>query len=162
MDRGEQAMGALWDVFRKRMWLDGLTMKERLGAYHPSEIHCVAYLTAHQDANVTQLSEAFNLTKSAVSKLTKKMVGKGLIQRYQRQENQKEIYFRLTETGREINDIHEDIHRQYRQRDRGVFAQTTGDEFDAMLAFARRYNEHLDEEIEKHGDGTGQYGPDKL
>lgn len=162
MDKGEQAISAFWDVFSKRMWLDSIKMKESLGEYHPSEIHCIEYIAKHADANVTKLSDAFNMTRSAVSKLTKKMMGKGIIENYQKPDNKKEVYFRLTEMGREINKIHEDIHSEYQERDSAIFAQGTEEQFDAMIDFADLYDRHLDSEIQKADKSHQRYGPDKL
>lgn len=162
MSKGEQAMHAFWNVFSKRMWLDGIRMKECLGDYHPSEIHCIEYIANHTDSNVTKLSEFFNMTRSAVSKLTKKMIAKSLIESYQRPENKKEIYFSLTAQGEVINSIHETIHREYQERDKAVFAQGTKEQFQAMLDFATVYNEHLDREIEKYSKHHECCGPDRL
>ncbi|MDF2935735.1 MAG: transcriptional regulator, MarR family [Paenibacillaceae bacterium] len=60
------------------------------------------YIGNHADSNVTKLAESFYMTRSAISKITKKLMEKGLIDSYQKPENKKEIYFRLTEQGRRL------------------------------------------------------------
>ena len=162
MNKKEQVMTELWDLFIKIKWLDGIKMKVGLNGYYPSEIHCVEYIGENIDANVKKLAEAFNMTTSAISKLTKKMMKKGLIESYQKPDNKKEIYFRLTAQGKAINNIHEDLHQEYEARDKIVFAQITQEQYDAILCFAKMYNKHLDTEIEKLDMDITPRGPERI
>lgn len=151
MSKEEQAMMGLWDVFKKRMWLDSFKMKDRLKDYNPSEIHCIAYIGENEDSNVTKLAESFDMTIGAISKLSKKLIKKGLIESYQKQDNKKEVYFKLTEQGKAIYSIHAEMHRQLKDRDQPFFEQLTEEQFDVILSFAEKYNMHLDAEIKKLG-----------
>ena len=150
MNKEEQAIGALWDMFKKRMWLDSFKMKESLKDYNPSEIHCIAYIGEEEDSNVTRMAEAFDMTRGAVSKLTKKLVKKGLIENYQKPSNRKEVYFRLTGQGKAIFRIHE-IHRGFKERDQPFFEQVTEEQLNVITEFAKKYNMYLDAEIKKLG-----------
>jgi DNA-binding MarR family transcriptional regulator len=100
---------------------------------------------------VTKLAEAFYMTSGAISKLTKKLIKKGIIESYQRPDNKKEIYFRLTSQGQAIYRIHEELHKEFQERDSAVFEQITEEQFDNMLRFVERYSRHLDAEIKKLG-----------
>lgn len=151
MKKEELVMKELWDLFNKKIWLDTYRMKDSLKAYKPSEIHCIEYIGENQYPNVTKLADSFYMTRSAISKIAKKLIEKGLIESYQKPENKKEIYFQLTSKGKEVYAIHAALHDEFQQRDQSVFAQTTQAQFDAMLEFAKRYNDHLDKEIEKLG-----------
>lgn len=91
------------------------------------------------------------MTRGAISKLTKKLIQKGLIESYQKSDNKKEIYFRLTEQGKVIYNIHEDLHKEFQERDKAVFEQVTEEQFDSMLSFVEKYSRHLDAEIKKQG-----------
>lgn len=91
------------------------------------------------------------MTRGAISKLTKKLIQKGLIESYQKSDNKKEIYFRLTEQGKVIYKIHEDLHKEFQERDKAVFEQVTEEQFDSMLSFVEKYSRHLDAEIKKQG-----------
>ncbi|TKI79047.1 MarR family transcriptional regulator, partial [Bacillus wiedmannii] len=86
-----------------------------------------------------------------ISRMTKKLIQKGLIESYQKSENKKEIYFRLTEKGKEIYKIHEDLHKEFQERDKAVFEQVTEEEFDSIISFVEKYSRHLDAEIKKQG-----------
>ena len=151
MNKEEQAIKGLWDMFKKRMWLDSFKMKASLKGYNPSEIHCIAYIGEDVDSNVTMLAEAFSMTRGAISKLTKKLEKKMLIESYQKPDNKKEVYFRLTEQGDAIYRIHEDMHREFENRDQSFFEQVTEEQLDVILDFADKYNRHLDAEIKKLG-----------
>lgn len=151
MSKEEQAMMGLWDVFKKRMWLDSFKMKDGLKGYNPSEIHCIAYIGEDKDSNVTKLAESFDMTRGAISKLSKKLVKKGLIESYQKRDNKKEVYFKLTEQGKAICSIHAEMHKEFKDRDQPFFEQVTEEQLDVILGFAEKYNVHLDAEIKKLG-----------
>ncbi len=151
MNKEEQVLMGFWDIFNKRIWLDSFKMKVSLKGYNPSEVHCIEYIGRNVDSNVTKLAESSYMTRSAISKLTKKLIKKGLIESYQKPDNKKEIYFRLTEQGKAINKVHEELHKESQKRDKAVFEQVTEEQFDIMLSFTEKYNRHLDAEIKKLG-----------
>ncbi len=91
-------------------------MEDSLRGYKSSEVHCIDYIGRNADSNVTKLAESFYMTRGAISKLTKKLIKKGVIQSYQKPDNKKEIYFRLTEPGKAIYKIHEELHKEFRER----------------------------------------------
>lgn len=91
------------------------------------------------------------MTRGAISKLTKKLIQKGLIESYQKSDNKKEIYFRLTEQGKVIYNVHEDLHKEFQERDKAVFEQVTEEQYESMLSFVEKYSRHLDAEIKKQG-----------
>lgn len=151
MNKEEQVMIGFRDLFNKMAWLNKLKMEERLKEYKPSEVHCIEYIGKNVDSNVTKLAESFYMTRSAMSKITKKLIEKGFIESYQKPDNKKEIYFRLTKQGKEINKIHEKLHKEFQERDKVVFEEVTEKQFDSMLNFVEKYSRHLDEEIKKQG-----------
>lgn len=149
MNKEDQVMTGVRDVYNKLVWLNKTKMEERLKGHKPSEVHCIEYIGRHADSNVTQLAESFYMTRGAISKMTKKLMDKGLIESYQKPENKKEIYFRLTEQGQAVDRTHEQLHSTFRERDKAVFEQVTDEQFDGMLRFVETYSRHLDAEIKK-------------
>ncbi|GLB26284.1 MarR family transcriptional regulator [Lacrimispora xylanolytica] len=149
MDKEEHVIMGLRDLLNKMSWLNKIKMEDVLKDYKPSEVHCIEYIGRNSDSNVTKLSESFYMTRSAMSKITKKLMEKGFIESYQKPDNKKEIYFKLTNKGKELYDIHERLHKEFRERDKAVFEQITDEQFDGMLRFIERYSSHLDEEIKK-------------
>lgn len=150
----EQIIIGFRDLYNKIAWLNKLKLEENFKndsfkTYKFSEIACIEYIGKNVDFNVTKLAESFYMTRGALSKMTKKLIKKGIIESYQKPDNKKEIYFRLTSQGQKIYDIHEEMHKKFIERDRVVFEQVTEEQFTGMLNFFEKYNSHLDKEIKK-------------
>ncbi|WP_330513899.1 MarR family transcriptional regulator [Paraclostridium sordellii] len=139
------------ELFNKMVWLNKFKMEKSLKEYKSSEVHCIEYIGRNVDTNVTKLAEYFYMTRGAMSKLTKKLIKKGVIESYQKSDNKKEIYFRLTEQGKEVYITHEKLHKEFQERDKAIFEQVTEEQFDSMLNFIEKYSSHLDGEIKKLG-----------
>ncbi|RED89240.1 MULTISPECIES: MarR family transcriptional regulator [Cohnella] len=151
MNKEERILMGVRDIYNKLNWLNKDKMEAALKGYTSSEVHCIEYVEKNADSNVTKLAEFFYMTRGAISKLTKKLMQKGLIESYQKSDNKKEIYFRLTERGKVVYKIHEDLHGEFHERDKAVFEQITEEQFGSMLDFLERYGKHLDAEIKKLG-----------
>ncbi|GJM80477.1 hypothetical protein HMSSN139_29730 [Paenibacillus sp. HMSSN-139] len=107
---------------------------------------------------MTRLAESLYMTRGAITKLTRKLIEKGLIESYQKPDNKKEIYFRLTGKGQEIYEIHEELHKELQERDKAVFDQVTEEQYDQMMRFMEQYSRHLDAEIKKQGIELNDFG----
>ena len=151
MNKQEQVEMSFRDLLDKMAALNKVKMKASLKGYKPSEVHCLEYIGRNANSNVTKLAQSFYVTRGAVSKMTKKLIKKGLIESYQKPDNKKEIYFKLTEQGKVISKTHDELHKEFQERDKAVFEQITGEQFNAMLSFVEQYNRHLDAEIRKLG-----------
>lgn len=149
MNKEEQVIVAFRDLYNKMSWLNKLKMEDSLKEFKSSEVHCIEAIGKNADSNVTKLAESFYMTSGAISKLTKKLIKKGVIESYQKADNKKEIYFRLTEKGKAVYNIHEELHKEFQERDKAVFEQVTEKQYGDMLRFVERYSRHLDEEIKK-------------
>ncbi|MEJ8547613.1 MarR family transcriptional regulator [Brevibacillus borstelensis] len=77
-----------------------------------TELHVIQSIGQGGHLNVTAISQKIGVTKSAISKITTKLMQKGLIERYQLHDNQKEVYFRLSGQGETVFSIHERHHRK--------------------------------------------------
>ncbi len=84
------------------------------------------------------------MTTGAASKLTKKLLSKGLLIRYQKLENRKEVYFRLTERGETLYEAVSALRKNLIRRDDPVFSELSDTQYEVILQFVRRYREHLD------------------
>ena len=151
MNKEEQVIMGFRDLLNKMTWLNKFKMEDSLKGYKSSEVHCIEYIGRNVDSNVTKLAESFYMTRGAISKMTKKLIKKGIIESYQKPDNKKEIYFRLTEQGQVIYKVHEELHNEFQERDKAVFEQVTEKQFDSMLTFVEKYSRHLDAEIKKLG-----------
>ena len=149
MNKQELLIAGFRDVLDKISWLNGQKMKAAFEGFHPSEIHSIEYIGKNPDSNVTRLAEAFYQTRGGISKITKKLMQKGMIESYQKPDNKKEIYFRLTPQGESIYQIHAKLHMEFNARDKAVFEQMTDEESAVILDFLGNYSRHLDSEIAK-------------
>ena len=140
MNKEEQVMMRFRDLYNKMVFLNKFKMEDSLEGNKPSEVHCIEYIGKNVDSNVTKLAESFYMTRGAISKITKKLMKKGIIESYQKPDNKKEIYFRLTEQGKVINKVHEELHKEFQERDKAVFEQVTEEQFDIMLSFVEKYS----------------------
>ncbi len=151
MNKKEQVLLGFRDIYNKTVFLNKFKMEDSLKGYKSSEVHCIEYIGGNPDSNVTKLAESFYMTRGAISKIAQKLIKKGIIESYQKPDNKKEIYFRLTAQGVEIYKIHEELHKEFQDRDKAVLEQVTEEQFDIMLSFVEKYNRHLDVEIKKQG-----------
>ena len=75
-----------------------------------TEVHCIHWIGTLDHANVTKVSNEMGMTRGAISKICKKLLKKNLIESYQEQENNKNIYFRVAEGGKKIFEAHKINH----------------------------------------------------
>lgn len=152
MDRGEHLLDALGAVMNKKRTLDRNEWKAAAQDLNPTELLCVEYVGQHASVNSTRLAEALCITTGAASKLTKRLLTKGILLRYQKPENQKEVFFRLTESGERLYEILSGIRKKLNQRDQPVFDRLSDDQYETILDFTRGYSEHLDRLLRRGGE----------
>lgn len=152
MKEEDRILEGLRGIYNKLTLLNKSEMEVRLKGYTASEVHCIDYIGSHGDANVTKLADSCYMTNGAISKLTQKLMGRGVLESYQQPDNRKEVYFRLTEEGRRVYMIHNELHGKYQERDGRVFRETAPDQLHSVLDFIDRYNAHLDGELQKRPD----------
>lgn len=144
----EAQLGTLID---KLTLLSKAQLEAQLKGYKAAEVHTIQYIGDHPTANVTQIAKAQYVTRGAVSKMTQRLMKRDLIQRYQKPDNKKALYFRLTSAGEKVYQIHAQLSRGFQQRDQSVFENVAPAEIQATLAFLEHYNQHLTQEITKRG-----------
>ena len=156
MNDDDKLMMGLRELVNKMACLNKGKMEDRLKEFKSYEVHYIEYIGKNPDTNVTKMAESFYMTRGAISKMTKKLISRGIIESYQKLDNKKEVYFRLTEQGKKIFDIHEELHKEFQERDKIVFEQITKEQLDNMLCFVDRYSKHLDGEMKKQDISIGQ------
>ncbi|AQR94861.1 MarR family transcriptional regulator [Clostridium saccharoperbutylacetonicum] len=149
MKKEEQVLIGFRELYNKMAWLNKSKMEDSLKGYKSSEVHYIECIGKNVEPNVTKLAESLYMTRGAISKMTKKLIEKGIVESYQKPDNKKEIYFKLTEQGQKIYKIHDKLHKEFQERDKVVFEKVTEEQFDSMLTFINKYSEHLDKEIKK-------------
>ena len=87
------------------------------------------------------------MTRGAISKMTKKLLARGLIEKYTLETNKKEIYFRLTAEGQTLFDEHAKRHRLWEKRDMEFLARYPKEKLDTVCTFMQEFNAYLETQI---------------
>lgn len=135
-------------MLERQDMLSKLTESQCLDEYGYSETHCIDFIGRLELPNVTKVAEHMGMTRGAISKMTKKLLAKGLIEKYTLETNRKEIYFRLTEQGQMLFDEHEKRHRRWEKRDMEFLARYPKEEVQILNKFMKEFNAYLEEQIE--------------
>ncbi|PTM58178.1 MarR family winged helix-turn-helix transcriptional regulator [Desmospora activa] len=115
------------------------------------EVHCIDFIEKHDDPNVTKLAKALRVTRGAISKTTKKLIEDGAIEKYQKPGNKKEIYYKLTDSGREIYLEHEKFHSERIERDSVFFSQLSEEEKDQLVNILNKIYAQIAKELKSLG-----------
>ncbi|WP_430609101.1 MarR family winged helix-turn-helix transcriptional regulator [Enterococcus sp. DIV0876] len=148
----EKIIRGFRDVYNKMAALNKQEMETALAGYTATEVHLIEAIHDLAHPNVTQLAENLFLTRSAVTKLTQKLLKKQAITRYQSPENKKEILFSLTDIGQSVYKTHLDLHQMFRERDQPIFSMMDAQQKADLLHFLARYSQHLDNQTTKYLD----------
>ncbi len=121
--------------------------EELFGDINLTEIHCIHWIGTLDHANVTKIAGAMGMTRGAISKISRKLVSKGLLGTYQEPHNNKEIYFRLTETGQRLYDVHKQCHTRARKEKLAVLQGYDRDAQAVILRFLDDMNGLIDRRL---------------
>jgi len=149
MSYSELLLAQFTELFEKHDALDKLNSREILHNYGHSEIHCIHLIGKLEQPNVTKISLELAMTKSAISRIAKKLLDNGDIESYQVECNKKEIYYKLTPKGQELFDEHLKIHSSGRKRDKKFFEEFDDNNSHIITEFLSKYNKYLEVQIEK-------------
>lgn len=135
----------------KQEILSKLTEDEKLHGYNYSEIHTIAAIGDLEDPNVTQIANSMNVTRGAISKITKKLLEQNLIESYQRDGNKQKIFFHLTESGQFLYDEHAKRHNLWLKRDNAFIERFDLKTIEQIEEFMKAFNDYLQTQIEELG-----------
>ena len=101
-------------------------------AIYRSEIHTIAAIGAQPGCKVSELANALGIAKPSVTEIVRKLVAKGLIEKYQLPNNRKEVRVRLTPKGATANQGHTAYHADMYAR---IYAQMERLPAQVLVAF---------------------------
>lgn len=140
----------------KQEILSKLTENEKLHGYNYSEIHTIAAIGDLAEPNVTQIATYMNVTKGAISKITKRLLEQNLIEAYQRDGNKQKIFFRLTKLGQFLYDEHEKRHNLWLKRDNAFIKRFDSEAVEQVEKFMEAFNDYLETQIIELGGNTDE------
>lgn len=80
---------------------------------YQSEIHMIEAINNHEDVNASELAVILGITNGAITQVTNKLIKKGLIEQYRKNNNKKEVYYQLTTKGQIANAEHSKHHEKF-------------------------------------------------
>jgi DNA-binding MarR family transcriptional regulator len=101
----------------------------RHNLYH-SERHMLDKIGDNTGMNVTEFAAAAGVTKGAISQLVTKLERKGIVRRYKKSTNDKEVFLELTKTGKEVYRQHKEMSEK------------------ALIPLVEELSKHSDEKVE--------------
>ncbi|MDR1082273.1 MAG: MarR family transcriptional regulator, partial [Coriobacteriales bacterium] len=119
-----------------------------------AEVHCIDRIGIIEKPNVTKVAKELRLTRGAISKISKKLLDKLLIESYQDPNNKKEIYFRLTKDGKTLFRKHQSRHKEVRDKWLSLFECYSDFEQAAILCFLTDVSDLLIGMDDGTGTGT--------
>lgn len=147
MSNSKSLITKFTELYEKQDMLTKLTSREFLHGYGYSEIHCIDWIGKLDNPNVTKLSSRLSMTRSAISKIIKKLVAKGAITSYKCKDNKKEIYYTLTDKGKLLFDEHHKRHCAWEERDKEFFEKLDDQDLETVNRFLTQFNKYLEEKI---------------
>lgn len=142
-----QLLNQFKEYLEKQDMLNKLTESQKLNEFGYSEIHTISAIEDLEDPNVTAIAKELNMTRGAISKITKKLISKGLIEAYELPENKQKVFFKLTETGKALYWEHDKRHNEWENRDLQFLNQFPIEQLEKIYLFMTSYNTYLASKI---------------
>ncbi len=79
---------------------------------YQSEIHFIEAVEPGDGMNASQVAKKLGITKGAVTQIADKLVKKGLVEKYKREGNKKEVYIKLKSDGVIAYENHQFFHKK--------------------------------------------------
>ena len=97
-----------------------------------------------------------NVTRGAISKITKKLLEQNLIESYQLDGNRQKIFFRLTKSGQFLYDEHEKRHHLWLKRDDAFIKRFDSKTLEQVETFMKAFNDYLETQIMELGGNADE------
>ncbi|WP_310602058.1 MarR family transcriptional regulator [Anaerosporobacter sp.] len=147
----DQLLMQFAEFLEKQDLLSKLTEHEKLHEYGYSDIHTIAAIGDLEEPNVTEIAKSLNMTRGAVSKITKRLLSVGVIESYMLPDNKQKIFFRLTKSGEVLYKEHQTRHQKWIDRDNKFFSQFSSQQLEEISGFMNLFNQYLGEQIVEIG-----------
>lgn len=139
------------EFLEKQDALSKLSEHEKLHEYGYSEIHVIASIGELAEPNVTAIAIALQMSKGAISKITKKLMKAGILTSYEVADNKQKVFFKLSEKGEFLCEEHRKRHELWMLRDQQFLDQFSEAQQLQIMSFMESYNAYLEEKIEELG-----------
>lgn len=118
-------------------------LQKVLGDYSITQLHILATIASNDLVNNRLLTDELGVTKAAISKAIIKLLDHQLIRTYQLEENQKAIFYQLTDAGKVLNQTHFTLHQKARRQYLQFLMQFEADQLHQVQDFMNQLIDHL-------------------
>lgn len=119
-----------------------------------TEVHCLHWIGTLDHPNVTKVAHRMQMTRGAITKITRKLMGRAFIESFREPGNGKEIYFRLSGGGLALFEEHRQQHEQARKEKLALLQDFDPGEQAAILGFLEGVNLQLDTKLRTRRSGS--------
>ncbi|MGO4789157.1 MarR family transcriptional regulator [Paenibacillus sp. 2KB_20] len=109
---------------------------------HLTSVHVIDCIGNNEPINNTALAEKMKLSKAGITKISAKLLEEGYIHRRQLNDNKKEVYFSLTEKGRRVFELHQQLHKLEEERFMQLLEPFKEAELHVILRFLQSVSSH--------------------
>lgn len=110
----------------------------------PSEIHMISAVQSLGQAGVTELADALEITKGAVSQVIAKLEKKGMLVKEQDPGNKARVVVRTTELGRRADECHKRFHQEHDRVFLQYLSELDEDSYAVVRDMGQRMNLWMD------------------
>jgi DNA-binding MarR family transcriptional regulator len=114
-----------------------------------SERHMLDKIADNPDMNITDLAQDTGVTKGAISQIVKKLETKGLVRRYKRGTNDKEVFIELTRAGMDICKKRRKLNKENIMPLCDELKRHTNDEVNFLVSMFHWFDEFMDQSAMK-------------
>lgn len=150
MNKKEEAMKALEQLIQEREAADRNRKAIKVGdkeaavsEWTLTQLHIVAVIKEKGKANNTTLAESLNISKPAITKAIKKLLEHHMIEKTQQKGNKKEVYYLLTQPGKLLAALHEQLHERAEMSYLRIFEKFNTDELETIIKFLNVMTENI-------------------
>ena len=110
---------------------------------YQSEIHFIDAIGLDGEINASQLSEKLSISNGAITQVADKLLKKKLIDKYKKEANKKEVYFRLTAQGIVAYESHRKFHQDLIDKIIAYLKGLSTEQIEGILGFITVTDENL-------------------
>ena len=158
--REEELLSEFLQYVQNSEQLARLDSKEPVLGLDNSSLNCIDQIGRLAEPNVTNIAREMLMSRGAISKIIRKLMDRGHVTAYQREDNRQKIFYCLTESGREIFALHRTRHERWEQRELAFFRQFDDRELDRVIAFMGAFNTYLQGCMEAQGPEGSEAEPE--
>ncbi len=110
---------------------------------YQSEIHFIDAIGIDSEINATQLSKKLSISNGAITQVADKLVKKKMMEKYKKESNKKEIYFRLTAKGAVAYESHKNFHQEINEKTIAYLKSLSPEQIEGILGYITIADETL-------------------